>query len=282
MLHDVLAAAKREHYRVNLIEAFDQPWKRYLEGTVGGHWGLFDAESREPKFGWGQAVSNHPYWQWQAGAGLVLITLTFGAAIAARQRRLNPREPTLALWLGVAGIALVAGALIGWTGEKAIIESLGLVGWVRSLTLVAAAIAAPLLAAAALASGVAVPGFATILARAGDRPRDALALALGGVAIVTAVVALEGALGLVFDPRYRDFPFTALTGAAVPFLVLSVAPPRHNARRGVAETVMAAALAASAVYVVVNESLANWQALWFAAALAALAVSLLRLPAAPD
>ena len=32
-----------ESFRVNLIEAYDQPWKRQLEGTVGGYWGLFDA-----------------------------------------------------------------------------------------------------------------------------------------------------------------------------------------------------------------------------------------------
>ena len=44
---------KRENYRVNLIEAYDQPWKRQLEGTVGGHWGIYDAYRRQPKFVWG-------------------------------------------------------------------------------------------------------------------------------------------------------------------------------------------------------------------------------------
>ena len=39
---------------VNLIEAFDQPWKRQLEGAVGGHWGMFDAYSRKAKFAWGR------------------------------------------------------------------------------------------------------------------------------------------------------------------------------------------------------------------------------------
>ena len=39
VLHDVLTLAKRDNFRVNVIEAFDQPWKRYLEGTVGGYWG---------------------------------------------------------------------------------------------------------------------------------------------------------------------------------------------------------------------------------------------------
>src|ERR1700720_1738924 len=48
VMHEVLTLAKRENYRVNLIEAFDQPWKRYFEGTVGGHWGLLDAVNRQP------------------------------------------------------------------------------------------------------------------------------------------------------------------------------------------------------------------------------------------
>ena len=42
VIQQVLAMAKRENYRVNVIEAFDEPWKREFEGTVGGHWGLLD------------------------------------------------------------------------------------------------------------------------------------------------------------------------------------------------------------------------------------------------
>src|SRR5437773_248016 len=72
VVQDVLAAAKREHYRVSVIEAFDQPWKEQQEGTVGGHWGLLDGKTREFKFAWGAAVSDHPYWRWQAAAGIAL------------------------------------------------------------------------------------------------------------------------------------------------------------------------------------------------------------------
>src|SRR5229473_3330968 len=79
-IHDVLALAKRENYPVNLIEAYDQPWKRQLEGTVGGHWGLYDAYRREAKFAWGGAVSNHPHWRWQAAAGIALGVLVCAAA----------------------------------------------------------------------------------------------------------------------------------------------------------------------------------------------------------
>ena len=50
VLHDVLALAKRKNYNVNVIEAYDQPWKRSHEGTVGGYWGLFDSYQRVARF----------------------------------------------------------------------------------------------------------------------------------------------------------------------------------------------------------------------------------------
>ena len=87
VMHQVLALAKRENYRVNLIEAYDQPWKRQLEGTVGGHWGLYDAYRREAKFAWGGLVSNHPDWPWQAAGGVALAAAVFGTALAGRPRK---------------------------------------------------------------------------------------------------------------------------------------------------------------------------------------------------
>jgi exo-beta-1,3-glucanase (GH17 family) len=278
VIHDVLTAAKRENYHVNIIEAFDQPWKRYLEGTVGGHWGLFDADSREFKFAWGGAVSHHPYWQGQAACGLALALFTFAAAFVAGGRM---RRQSLRTWLWVAAVAFVPGLFIGWMIENVWIESLGVGGWLRSLVLVAAAMAAPLVAAAALASGIPIPAFARVLARTEDRPRDFLTLALGGVLILIAALAIQVALGLVFDPRYRDFPFAGLTAATAPYLVLSFAASGPFGKRGAAEMVSAASLVACAVYIALNESLANWQALWFCAVLACLAAILLRSRVAP-
>ena len=90
-------------------------------------------------------------------------------------------------------------------------------------------------------------------------------------------LAVQSALPLSFDPRYRDFPFAPLTAAALPFVLL----PRGAGLRPLAETIAAATLLPCALFIVWNESLANWQALWFAAALALVAFSLLRARAAP-
>jgi glucan 1,3-beta-glucosidase len=94
------------------------------------------------------------------------------------------------------------------------------------------------------------------------------------------VLAVHSALTLSFDPRYRDFPFTALTAAAVPFLLLSFTR-RPAGLRARAETVAGGVLALCAIFIVWNETLANWQALWFAGALALLAFNLLRVRDAP-
>src|SRR5262249_24375982 len=73
-----------------------------------------------------------------------------------------------------------------------------------------------------------VPSFTRILAHRGERTVGPLALTLGVLLIALTLLALQAALGLVFDPRYRDFPFAALTAAVVPFALLTLRPPRRK------------------------------------------------------
>jgi glucan 1,3-beta-glucosidase len=293
VVQEVLAQAKRDNYRVNLIEAFDQPWKRQLEGTVGGHWGLYDAYDRQAKFSWGAGVSNHPHWRSQAGVGVGLAIAVLAAAALGGRRRAVVLAP--GHWLAIALMAFVSGTLVGWTFENVPIESLTRGDWLRSLAWAALAVLAPLACAAAAAAGIAIPSFAAMLGPRADRPRGALTLLLGTLLIALAVLAMQSALGLDFDPRYRDFPFAPLTGAAFPFLALAVLRRFHPATgRGIegetkapqlrypaAEVAAAAMLGLSAVYIAFDETFANWQSLWFCAGLIALAVTLLRAPDAP-
>jgi glucan 1,3-beta-glucosidase len=139
------------------------------------------------------------------------------------------------------------------------------------------AIAASIVGAAGLARATAPPSFDAVLGRRADRVRDPLALTLGILLIALAVLAVQSALPLSFDPRYRDFPFASLTAAALPFALL----PRGAGVRPLAEAVAAAVLLASAVFIVWNETFANWPAVWFVAALVLAAFSLLRVRAAP-
>ena len=293
VLAEVMARARAKNYRVNLIEAFDQPWKRQLEGTVGGYWGLFGSTVREPKFAWGEPVSDHPGWAWQLAGGLVMAGGVFAAAAIGRRtndararqnRSVFPFPLSLDLGSGVGGagvalIAVAAGITAPWALANAAIESLGLGGGVRGAALVAVAVAAPLVAAAAVAADVRTPPFSHILAGSEAARPGSIAWACGAVLMATTILALQTALGLVFDPRYRDFAFAQLTAAAVPFAILAaIAGPRMSAKasRSRADSIAAATLAGAALYIIPNESLANWQALWFAAALIVLAVTLVQ------
>jgi glucan 1,3-beta-glucosidase len=90
-------------------------------------------------------------------------------------------------------------------------------------------------------------------------------------------MAIQTALGLVFDPRYRDFTDAQLSAAVVPFAIAMALYGGGAGPRGQAETIAAVALAGSAVYIVLNEGFANWQASWLGAVLVVLAVTLDRL-----
>lgn len=273
VIQDVIAIGKRENWRVNVIEAFDQPWKRNLEGTVGGHWGFLSADRRELKFAWGEAVSNHPHWKPQAVGGVLFAALVFAAAFFAR------RGGTIALdYLAVAAIATSGGTMLGWSIENLPIESLGAGGWLRSVVLISVAFVTAPLTAAAISSGRVSPSFAAVLNR--WRGMDALTLMLGVALILLSALAVQIALGLVFDPRYRDFPFAPFTAAVLPFAIL-VMRNKGEETRGIAEMAMSAVLLSSVIYIVPNESLANWQSLWLGGLFALLALTLLRARGAP-
>jgi glucan 1,3-beta-glucosidase len=278
VIQDAVALGKRDNIHINVIEAFDQPWKRALEGSTGAYWGLFDRTAKAPKFAFGGAVSDHPHWMLQAFGGILLAAATFAAAWVAAGRGKSPRPPP---WPVITAVAFLPAVLFGWTLERVPIESYSAGGWLRSLALAATAIASPIACAAACTTNRGLPALAGLLGGRGQR-RDGMGAALGVVFLVLLVLAVEEALGLVFDPRYRDIVFAPLSGGILPFLVLSLRGPQPLGPRAMAETAAAALLAASAVYIMFNESFTNWQAVWFGAALIGLAVILVRARDAPS
>jgi exo-beta-1,3-glucanase (GH17 family) len=275
---ETLAFAKRDHVRVNVIEAFDQPWKRWLEGTVGGQWGIFDRAKGAPKFSFsGGAISDHPDWPLQALAGIALAAAAFAGAFAAGRGK--PAPPLF--WWRMVALTYLPAVLFGWTVAQVAPESFSAGGWLRSLALAAIAAAAPIVCAMACAVRRPPPPFSELLGGASAQ-RDALAWALGASLLLLVLLAIQTALGLVFDPRYRDIPFAALGAAVLPYLVLWASTGRRPGPPAMAERIAALVLAGSAVYIVCNESFANWQAVWFCAALLGLAFILARARGAPS
>ena len=197
--------------------------------------GLIDADRRALKYPAGIPISNYPHWKWLMGGGLGLCVLVFATAWArcgaGRGRRGRYRG-----WRWRCR-ATTAGILLGVAADKMLYESYGVGGWLPlGRAARRQACAAPLCAAHALMSGRSLPTFLELLGpregpKAGRSPTAFIGLAL----LVTAVIAAETALGFVFDPRYRDFPFAALTMAVVPFAALMLVNRPQRGVRPIAE-----------------------------------------------
>src|SRR5882757_221311 len=99
-----------------------------------------------------------------------------------------------------------------------------------------AAIASPVICANALMSGRALQTFLELIGPRETRTLSFATMALGLVLIVTTLIATKTALGLVFDPRWRDFPFASLTMAVVPFWTLTLLNRPKSGTRPIAET----------------------------------------------
>jgi hypothetical protein len=241
---------------------------------VGGYWGLLDGTERKLKYPAGTDISNHPFWKLQMLCGMLLCTCVFGAALLTRRGR--PSSPRLAPWMAVAISATAGGILLGVGVEKMLHESYGIGGWLVQGLLLSAGIVAPLLSANALISGRALPSFVEVLGPPEGRPRSFMANILGIALIVTTLIGVVTALSLVFDARWRDFPFAALTMAVVPFCTVAFLNPPESGTRPLAEAVFAGLFAAASLYIIFNEGPRNWQSLWTCAAYLVLGMTLWR------
>jgi exo-beta-1,3-glucanase (GH17 family) len=270
----IVERARQENFRVNVFEAYDEPWKRQWEGTIGSSWGLYDGETRALKYPAGVAVTNYPFWRPQLCGGLALSASVFAAAFWASRRRSSLPRPES--WAAVTISATVGGVLLGLAAEKWLHESFGLFSWVMQSLLLAAAIAAPLFSAMAVMSERALSPLRDLIGRAESRVRSVETIMLGGTLAVITLIAAVTALNLVFDPRWRDFPYPALTMAAVPLWMVTLFNRSTSGANPKAEAGFATLLAAAALYILFNEGFANWQSLWVCAAYGLLSVTLWR------
>jgi len=249
-IRSFVAMAEHNGWHYNLIEAFDQPWKRGAEGAVGGYWGLFDAD-RQEKGVLAGPVSNLPLWPvWLAvSGGIALIALALAGRVT------QPRQALILPLLAVFG-----GCCIGTWGELARVTSRFTGEYLWALALVALNLL--VLAHAAL----------TLSARTGWRGRafnwlDARAFWWLGAAGFAAAVMM---LAMVFDPRYRSFPTATLWLPALFYLFRPVrVSPRETA-------LLAFIVGAGIVPQLLREGLSNPQALGWALACALMTLALWR------
>lgn len=199
--------AHAEGWDYNLIEAIDQPWKRQLEGTVGGYWGMLEAADLAPKFPLAGPVAERDSLYGPIGGGIVGAVLAL--LLAATGRRTQCLRVSAITAAGALG-GLVAvlhwehahqayrnaleWILLGGTGALAALLPLALARWYGEPIPATRDAARTLWQARRLRSKAATIGM------------------LRGLLLFAAAVA---ALLLWVDPRYRDFPTLLYLGPAV-------------------------------------------------------------------
>ena len=251
----------------NLVEAIDQPWKRRLEGTVGGAWGFFNAEMQE-KYPLAGPVREDAEWRmglYAAAAGAALLALL---AVSW--------QPAVRV-VGLA-FAVLAGAGVGAAAWGAYVEFLAqadtwgerVFGWVFLGLSLAAAIGL----IRSLAEHVAhrpgphgpapaaslIPWFCTNESAYSARGRR-----LGALRVALLFGVTVGSVLLVTDPRYRGFPVLLYAAPVLGFLLLALLRRAAVDASGFEERALAVLLLACLPVILVREGLANTQALaWVA------------------
>ena len=273
-IREFINAARLHRFDYNLIEAFDQPWKRRLEGTVGGYWGLYSADGRQ-KFPFSGPVIEQPEWLRAVAAGVA------GAVVLLLAAWSNGPRPG-----GLTVIALLlAGFACGCTlaGQWQAIEhsSRDSLEWFVTGFYSLCALWLAVRLAQALNRWFEIG--------ATPRPAPFAALVRWFATNEDTYRPLERSLGLlrtvflfgmaavcllhVFDPRYRDFPLALYTIPALGYALLSwtaLAPP-HTAMRDrrphlqVEERWMAYWLLPAAAWIAVYEGPYNPHAMWWSA-----------------
>jgi exo-beta-1,3-glucanase (GH17 family) len=179
--------SKENGFDYNVVEAFDQPWKAKLEGTVGAFWGVVDTH-RAVKFSMSGPVQANPNWLIQ-GAVSALLGALAALAFLSRGDAYTPMRA-----LTVAVLAQILAAAVAWQAVNAwwIAYSTFQDGWAALRIAVHAAFAGIILKCAALSLRT---GTAPASSRWGTR-----------LAIFYAICAWVMAMLIFFNGRYRDIP----------------------------------------------------------------------------
>ncbi|MEO5341491.1 MAG: glycosyl hydrolase family 17 protein [Magnetococcus sp. MYC-9] len=208
-IREFIAMTTRQAVPYNLIEAFDQPWKRFQEGTVGSHWGLFDA-ARRVKFPMTGPVSALPHGFVPWGLGVLFslpLLLGFGRLSLAGWRQ-----------LALSATGFLGGGLAFWRWQQLADASQNRLDWALGLAGLGMLLAAVVMMAALLANHPG-PGWRAapwrmdalrrlLLQRRWPCGAEAAGLYPGMLQAATLFSAALTALSLVMDGRYRDFPST--------------------------------------------------------------------------
>jgi len=247
-----IALAEQEHWQYNLIEAFDQPWKRIKEGAVGGYWGLFGTE-RGDKHVLSGPVSNFPNWRmlFAQSAAIGLLTLL----IARRHGDMGAGR-----WLRFSAAMAGGAILIVLQGHQFSIISTNTYEYLWAFTVLSLNGSVYLLALKAVASGT-TPKYLSLdgsLDFLRGKSRISAESVNGVLRLGVITCALIGVLGLVLDARYRSFNNFGFAIPALAYLWF-FRNQKGQVSRSMLEHLSGLLLAAGGVAILINETPLNRQ-----------------------
>ncbi|MGH8556892.1 MAG: hypothetical protein ACRESZ_05410 [Methylococcales bacterium] len=253
-IREFAVRAELEKIRYNLIEAFDQPWKRTLEGTVGGSWGLYEQNDAQ-KFPFQGRVAEQPEWGYRAVAAWVLIFL--GLLLCRRRTVGGAREVVtlLAISFTAGSVCLTAWQNM-WIGSRTLTEwsVTGFYGVL--LVLLILHLGSELVAWCANGKNPpAIPSISHLMQwiRRDHRSHEDTARLLAVLRFAFLFGAAFICLVLFFDPRYRDFPLALYAAPSIGFALWAWICERTYA--DIEEIILAVVVTVLGVLIAISEHL---------------------------
>ncbi len=240
-IREFLAFTAEAGIRYNVIEAFDQPWKRRQEGAVGGYWGLYDNE-RNVKFSLVDPVVEEARWPWALALGAVVAVLFLIAARISGVRLRAIPAAIVGLSGYVTGCVLASQAKTVWLASRSEIEWAVAIAW-TTLGVITAWWLARCMA---------------------GKVDDELPRGWRLLRFVWLFGATIVALLLVLDSRYRDFPIALFVTPVAGFTLLLIAT-RQRLQIQIEEKIMAGWLVVAALLTPLLEGFLNGTAYAWAA-----------------
>ena len=255
-IRDFVHLAEKNNWNYNIIEAFDQSWKRNNEGAVGGFWGLFDKD-RGDKFVLAGNVSNFPNYQFLALGSLALI-LIFSLIV----KNINLGMKKLILFGSVNTLFAILFMLQIEQYTITVRNSMELI-WALVVLVTHLGIYFFVLQHIASDKKMNILNISTILKQK-IFSNDALVMILFYISFLCVVIA---SLALAFEGRYRNFEIYVFIISAVSFLWL-FRGKYTLLGFGIFEKMSAFILLISAGFIFENETYLNtFSNIWIAIAL---------------
>ena len=228
-VREFVQLAVKNNWDYNIIEAFDQPWKRVSEGAVGGFWGLFDKD-RNDKNVFAGDVSNFPNYKYLAFGTLALILLF---SVLLRNKEISTKR------------------LIAFSSVNTIFAIL-FVLQIEQYNLTTRTFFEEIWALLILAVHIAIYYF-FLLNIVKNKENGSIPISLF---YSSAILMLITNIGLAFDGRYKNFEIYVFMISAISFL-WAYRNKISELNFGKFEKVLSLLVIISSAYTIYNETIVN-------------------------